>query len=718
MPLNNPTISILAAFLALGMGLFVLLKNIKSQLYRIFFFLTFTVWGWFFGNAFCMLFFYNLDTAILWFRIAYTFVPFVCCTYYHTYVVALNRKKTFLYFLYCIAICEAVFLWFTDYISVGAYALPNVGLVWEGMGIFSYFFTFGMFKYLLTTIFVARKFYVQSKKEAEQFKKMQYKNFAIFFFITMGGAIEWLVAFNIPLHIAWVIIPPLLGFFGYSVVKYRFLEIDTVIHKTFLWLMSIFLIIAPASITVLVASEKIKSYLPMWAQVPLFAILLFLFVVYYNKLRPRIDKLFRRKKYAYLELLGAVAQEISGIIGLEELSQKTLTGIQETLYPQTICLLLKDRGKAGYYLKSTFVNKRYKALTKDSSTIFISEHSPIIAFLKKTRQPIERHLLKFDPLYQEIREDAEHLFQHTDTLFLFSLFFEDELVGLLALGRKENLQDYTRLDIKALHNLSLDIASPFYTAFHHQDILEGQRLHQEITLARHIQENFLPQKPPDIPGISVYGLYHPAKEIAGDYYDFIQTQDKKILYIAIGDVSGKGLDAGLIVSSVKSSLTSLIRYNDSPKRILTILNQDIYASLSQQKFVSLLLLKYIPKQNKITYSSAGHQHVLISRAAKTIEVIKSGGVVLGMTEDIEKHLEERTLSLNKGDKILLYTDGSTEAKNPQGERFSQDRLIASLKRHAHLPIKEIIENIYLDIKNFISTQEQPDDITLIGVEKD
>jgi len=671
-----------------------------------------------------MLSYDSLDAAAYWFKIAYSFVPFMPCAYYQAYVTSLKKGKLALYVLYLAAIAELLFLWLTDYIKIGAYTLFHVGLVWEKMPVFSYFLLFGMSKYLSVSFLVGRKFYKQAKIEQEQFLKAQFRNFAIFFFIISGGTIEWAVALNIPLHIGWLVVPPIVGFFAYSVIRYRFMEIDTVIHKTFLWAASIFSTIIPAGIFSVIAYEKARLYLPRWSEILLFSLFLIFFTAYYNRIRPYIDKLFRRKKYAYLEMLGTIAKNTSGIIDLEELSQKTLAGIKETLYPQNICLLLKDKKRGKFYLKSSYIGKEYKAFTKQSGEFSINIDSGLIDFFTEEDRPVEKNLLKFDPAYRQIINEAKNFFGYTNTIIIFGLIFQKELIGLLAIGKKENLQEYTRLDIDALQNLSLNAAGTFYTAFHHYDIIEGQRLIQEVALAKHIQENLLPQQAPKTTGISLSSLYMPSREIGGDYYDFlaqdeISADNAKQIYITIGDVSGKGIDAGLVVSFLKSSLGALILYNSSCKEILSILNRQLFKYLNQQKFISLLFLKYLSGSNKLVYSSAGHEHIIIKRSSGgDTEIIKSGGLILGMLEDISPHLEENTLELNPKDKILLYTDGATEARNKKGNAYGLDSLSASFKKHSHLQIGKTLENVYQDIQEFVSGEEQHDDITLVGIQKD
>ncbi|RKY69929.1 MAG: hypothetical protein DRQ24_10125 [Candidatus Latescibacterota bacterium] len=177
----------------------------------------------------------------------------------------------------------------------------------------------------------------------------------------------------------------------------------------------------------------------------------------------------------------------------------------------------------------------------------------------------------------------------------------------------------------------------------------------------------------------------------------------------------------MVVSSVKSSLLSLTKFVHSPREILIFLNNILYEEVKEQKFVSILLCMFESGKGVLKYSSAGHERILIYRTDQTgipeVEIVKSGGVVLGVIPVVESFLEENTLFLRKGDKVLLYTDGVTEARNSQGEFFGISRLKESFQKYATLPIKEVVHNVHQEIKSFISMQKPYDDITLVGIEK-
>ena len=295
---------------------------------------------------------------------------------------------------------------------------------------------------------------------------------------------------------------------------------------------------------------------------------------------------------------------------------------------------------------------------------------------------------------------------------------ENKVNALIGIGKKENLQAYTIKDIELLENMGRQMGITIDNALHHEDIVEKERLAEELKLGREIQVTLLPQETPDIPGLTVFGLMVPAKEIGGDYYDFITFPNKDHLGIVIGDVSGKGVAAGLLMAMAKTAIHTLSQEDISPKQILLKTNQILHRHIGGQKFMTLLYLKWEYPDLNLAYSSAGHEHILIYKGhlSGAVEAIRSGGFMLGMIENIEGFIEEKRLKLDPKDKILLYTDGVTEAENQAGERFGFERLKEALRKHGPKPAYELMHAVKDEVYAFIGSHPQYDDITLVVME--
>lgn len=719
--LNHPYLSALSGFLSLLEGGFVLSKNVKSRLHWAFFWLISLPGFWFLGNAFIMLNYENFEMALLAFRWSYTAVCFMPLGYYYFYAAQFKvdrNKKKIINILLIFAVVESCYLWLSGDVRQGAYLLPYVGIVWEGMPRFSYFLFFAMAKYIIITYAIAISFLNLSKKESNPLKKSQLRSLAFLFFALSFGWTEWLTAFDIPLHIAWVVVPVTVSIFTYSVIRYRVLEIDTVVHRTLLWFASIILVILPAGILTFFFSYFYLNLFPPLLTIGILCLFIMFFSAYYNRLRPRIDRFFGKKRYAYHELLGRIAEKVSTTLDIEEFSKELLAELNNCIISEKIYLFIFDEEKHDFILFASKIYAEPPRIFKDSQNAILCRDT-IIKYIRDTKESLDTLVISLDPKLAHLKESPCFTSMVADGINLMvPLLMQDALVGILALGKKRSLSLYSNNEIKVFNALGRELGISVYNALHHKDILEKQRLEQELALAKNIQDTIIPKEPPYLPGVSLYGLYRPASEISGDYYDFIYSSDKKRLYIIIADVSGKGLGAGLVVSSLKASLVSLIRYNSSPKEVLGVLNEDLYNYLGQKQFISMLILEYNIEKNQVIYSSAGHEHILVYRKLKDdVEVIQSGGVVLGMFEDISNYLEEKTIVLNSGDRILLYTDGITEARNVSQEFFGLSRLAELFKKNSIFPLKEAVDNINSDLKAFTINQAQEDDITLVGLEK-
>mgnify|MGYP000952680180 CR=1 FL=1 len=254
---------------------------------------------------------------------------------------------------------------------------------------------------------------------------------------------------------------------------------------------------------------------------------------------------------------------------------------------------------------------------------------------------------------------------------------------------------------------------------------EQKMREQELKIGKNIQESLLPKFIPESNDIELYGMMHSAKEIGGDYYDFInrETRDNQItddIFVSIGDVAGKGVAAGLIMSEVRSFVRALIPFYDSPHQILDLvarlLERDIWGT---GKFMSVLLMLWDAKAKRFRFTSAGHEHIIHYIAKqKTCEVFKAGGVVLGLKHNVvSPHMKENELLIDHDDVIFLFTDGATEAMNAKGEMFTLEKLVELTAEYAHLSCKEILKTIFQKIQEFIGNFEQFDDITMVAIKR-
>ena len=250
-----------------------------------------------------------------------------------------------------------------------------------------------------------------------------------------------------------------------------------------------------------------------------------------------------------------------------------------------------------------------------------------------------------------------------------------------------------------------------------RQIQHKQEIEHSLTSARKKQLHMLPE-PPELDRFHFYCVYEPATELGGDFYDFVRVADDK-LGIVMGDVSGHGLDAAIVMGMAKKTINIFGRGLDSPKETLTKANEELYDDLDDMTFVSAFYGILDEKTGLLRHCRAGHNptYVINPEGDGEVHELKPKGIVLGMQRDpvFSTFTEEMETQLKPGDVLFQYTDGLVEAKSKAGEEFGFERLQNLLKEHAPKDIADIVNTIRYVFELFIDGTEQDDDVTLLGL---
>ena len=266
---------------------------------------------------------------------------------------------------------------------------------------------------------------------------------------------------------------------------------------------------------------------------------------------------------------------------------------------------------------------------------------------------------------------------------------------------------------------------------------EKERLQSELEIAQEVQAQLFPTALSSTRTLELHGICRPARIVSGDYYDFLSYGSEQI-GIAVGDISGKGISAALLMATIHSAVRAyeheqLVAVNtraaqgqeslsgsvtlaiaqtppQSPSQVLWLLNRHLHRTTPAEKYATLFLGFYDGHSRQMVYSNAGHLPPLILGDDGSIRRLEVGGTVVGLFESVE--YEEATVELNPGDIFVAYSDGITEPENEFGE-FGEQRLIETIQLYRHLPLERIAEHVLSAIQDWISSTEQPDDITLV-----
>jgi phosphoserine phosphatase RsbU/P len=240
--------------------------------------------------------------------------------------------------------------------------------------------------------------------------------------------------------------------------------------------------------------------------------------------------------------------------------------------------------------------------------------------------------------------------------------------------------------------------------------LEQERLERELQVASEIQQRFQPTAAPVLNGYELQGISFPCYEIGGDYYDFIQRANGKLV-VTLGDVSGKGTAAALLMSSLHAAVHAQVEAHDSPVKTIESINRYLVESIPANRFVTLFYAELDPKAGTLAFLNAGHNPPLIVHPGGTMEQLASGGLPLGIMADAD--FREGRTKLEPGDVLVIYSDGVSEAVNPEGEEFGPTRLYEVVARNLDASAAGIRDRIESALTKFCQGTPAADDITLV-----
>jgi phosphoserine phosphatase RsbU/P len=285
--------------------------------------------------------------------------------------------------------------------------------------------------------------------------------------------------------------------------------------------------------------------------------------------------------------------------------------------------------------------------------------------------------------------------------------------GFIAVGDKESRRGvgpFLAPDLRTLSLFANQAALALENARLHLQALEKERLEREMHLAAEIQRQILPKGVPTVPGFELAGWYRPARQVGGDYYDIFPRRDGRI-GLVLGDVSGKGMPAALMVSTLHSALRLLLDYTPFGPSLLERMNRHIVESSAANKFITMLLAELDPHTGVLHYMNAGHNPGILLRADDTVEQLGAGGLPLGLLP--EARFQSRAVTLEPGDLVCIYSDGITEAESPDEEEFGMGRLIDLLRWQRHQSLSTIMEGIPRAVGEFSRGLPQGDDQTVV-----
>jgi serine phosphatase RsbU (regulator of sigma subunit)/anti-sigma regulatory factor (Ser/Thr protein kinase) len=341
----------------------------------------------------------------------------------------------------------------------------------------------------------------------------------------------------------------------------------------------------------------------------------------------------------------------------------------------------------------------------EASPVEIAPNDPLVAYFSGATGAVDIGALQLDsPALEGLREAGIKL--------VVPLVSQGELIGLLNLGPRRSEQEYSADDRKLLNDLAGHAAPAVRVAQlvreQEAEVRQRERIEQELRVAQLIQQQFLPHELPDLPGWQVGAYYGPAREVGGDFYDFIKLPDDQI-GIVVGDVTDKGVPAALVMATTHSILRAEAPRLVAPSEVLTRANELLVDEMPAHMFVTCLYAVLNPQTGQLRYANAGH-NVPYVRTDGGVTELRATGMPLGLLPGME--YEEKEATLAPGDTVLLHSDGLAEAHNSEREMFGFPRVAALTGEASDGEV--LIDRLLKELQEFTGPGvDQEDDITLV-----
>ena len=401
-----------------------------------------------------------------------------------------------------------------------------------------------------------------------------------------------------------------------------------------------------------------------------------------------------------LEILYEVTDAIRTVLDLNLLLEKIMNIIFSVMQPDRGFIMLRD-DPTGELLPRV-VKKR----TPDEESITVSR--TIVDQCIQDRVSV----LVSDTSRDRRFQAAESVIMHKIRSAICSpLIYKDEVLGVIYVDTKSRLGAYGEAELDLLTGISNQSAVAIANAKLHAQVVEQQKLQKEMEIARSIQMNLLPRSYPQLPGYEMSAMSKPAERVGGDYYDFLPLAQRRC-GLAMGDVSGKGVPAALLIATLRASLQiEAMLPNASVTKIMEKLNKITCRDATNDMFASMIYGILDPLQQSFEYVNAGHCHPLLFDETGQLRTLGLGGHLLGIVETAE--YEKEVVTISPGSTLIIYSDGVTDTMNSAGDLYGVERLIEFVRDHLAMRAEVLRDTIYHNCLEFRAGAEQFDDFTLL-----
>jgi serine phosphatase RsbU (regulator of sigma subunit) len=518
----------------------------------------------------------------------------------------------------------------------------------------------------------------------------------------LAGAIQWLLRFEHGstraailqaagdnLHILVLLFIPVS--FAFAILKYRLMEINIYIRRTVVYggvtgLLGVMYLGLVGGLGALVSRSTGAT--SQWVAIVSTLAVAVAFVPVRNRVQNFVDRRFFRRRQDYPAALSALSRDVANSRDQKNLFRVAVDRLQEALQNRSTVLCLRPEDERAFVPVA-----KVGVPDEVSQWVRFSASGPLAASLHSIMPPP-----------RDLPESERRMLQALGCVLLVPMRRRDDLIGFLSAGGKLSDENYDRQDIDFLAAAANQIAVAI-------ENLRFEQQEREFEKAREIQQALLPGRIPQVPGVQIAGAWQPARAVGGDYYDVLDIGNGR-LALVIADVSGKGIPAALLMSNLQAAVKALAFEASAPKDLCERVNRVISSNISVGKFITFFYGVLDTRTMRLVYSNAGHLPPILWRANGKVERLEAGGLILGVSNSAV--YEQGEVALEPGDRLLLFTDGLSEAFNSKEEEFGEGRLAALVGSAEGAGAEEIGRKVLRAVAEF-SGNNFHDDATLIAV---
>lgn len=489
--------------------------------------------------------------------------------------------------------------------------------------------------------------------------------------------------------------------YGYAFQRYRLLEVEARLKRGTRYVLVVGLMLAALFGLVYLLGEVSLRQLGITSRTPTLIVALLLALGFTPAMRKALafaERRFYPERQRLRAMIRDFLQRILTVPDRKSLWNQVESRLRETLKVEAVYPVLRSSDDSGFRLDR-----------EDEEITPFKPGQGLASALKFDPRPL---LVDEAMASSRVSMTPEEVIWMRDRriALLLPIVVQSQLVGFLGLGFKMGREDYSPEDLTILSSITTQAGLACENIRLLEENIEKKRLEEELGMARRIQLGFLPREIPNIPGLEIAALSRFCLEVAGDYYDVINCNKRQVV-LAVGDVSGKGAGAALLMANLQASLRTAMGIGAELSQLVARINDLICQNTPPEQYITFFTGIFDQSSKRLTYVNAGHNPPLIFRSDGSVESLYTGGLILGFMPGTR--YEQGEAELQSKDLLMMYTDGMSEAMNSAEEEFGEQRLIEYIQKNRGLPCENILAGLESEVMKFTQFEPLLDDFTLL-----